>query len=232
MHIDFSRDTIYLARYSQERLFDVLDGCFAEIQHTRAWLSKARCLAMKLGSLSKGPWTWDPPSYPGVKRLPSPDGLRDASTYFARICGTFPVLKDFKMVIDGKNPDLRVHVEITQPSSEHEDFYDPSGRETASRWIPDGLDPVRTAFPDLSQPQVSLALLTNRNNSEALERRWDYLHACCRFFEPGFDGHRWESESDSSVWPDSPDIMTVPEPSRELATASIDTSLFNSADSI
>ncbi|KAG4442938.1 hypothetical protein IFR05_001551 [Cadophora sp. M221] len=204
MHIDFSRDTIYLARYSQERLLDVLSGRFANIQHTHVWLSKTRSLAMNLGSLSKGPWTWAPPTYPGVKRLSRPDGLQDASTFFVKIFGMFPMLKDFRIVIDGRNPDLGGSVEIAQPSSDHEDFYDPSGREVALRWIPGALDHVKTTFPDLHLPHVCLALLTNGNNSEALERRWDYLHACCRFSEPGFDGHRWESESDESAWADSP----------------------------
>ncbi|KAH6701404.1 hypothetical protein BKA61DRAFT_705291 [Leptodontidium sp. MPI-SDFR-AT-0119] len=204
MHIDFSRDTIYLARYSQERLFDVLSGRFAGIQHTRVWLSKTRSLAMNLGSLSKGPWTWDPPTYPGVKRLSSLDGLKDASTFFAKVFSVFPILQDFKLVADARNPDLGGSVEITQLSSDHEDFYDSSGREIASRWISGALDRLKTEFPNLHQPRVCLALLTNGSNSEVLERCWDHLYACCRFSEPGFDGHRWESESDESVWPDSP----------------------------
>lgn len=161
-------------------------------------------MAKNLGSLLKGPWTWDPPTYPGVKRLSSPDGLKDASTFFAKVFSVFPILQDFKLVVEGRNSDLGGSVEITQPSSDHEDFYDSSVREIASRRIPGALNRLKTEFPNLHQPRVYLALLTNGNNSEVLERRWDYLHVFCRFSEPEFDGHRWESESDESVWPDSP----------------------------
>ncbi|KAH7399755.1 hypothetical protein BKA64DRAFT_464407 [Cadophora sp. MPI-SDFR-AT-0126] len=197
MYIDFCRDTIYLARYSQERLFDVSDGRFAEIQHTSAWTSNAQSLAVNLGSLSKGPWTFDPPTYPGVERLSGLEGRNDASSFFVKFFRSFPKLREFTVIIDGRHPDLGGSVEIVQASSDHEDFYEPSGQYSAKRWIPGVLDKVKEVSPDLRQPHVYLAVLTNGSNSATLERRWDYLHACCRFCEPGYDGHRWESDDSS-----------------------------------
>ncbi|KAG4422244.1 hypothetical protein IFR04_004624 [Cadophora malorum] len=198
IYIDFYRDTIYFARYSQERLFDVLDGRFAEIQHTGMLTSKARSLAINLGSLSKGPWNWDPDTYPGVEHLSSAEGRTDASKLFVKMFRSFPKLRELFVVVDGRHPDLGGSVEIARPSSDQEDFYEPAGQDIAKRWIPEALNKVREISPDLHQPRVALAVLTNGSNSAILERRWDYLHACCRFREPGADGHRSESESVSS----------------------------------
>lgn len=167
-------------------------------QHTSTLTSGARSLAINLGSLSKGPWIWDLSTYPGVERLSTTEGRSDASKFFIKVFRSFPNLQELFFVIDGRHPDLGGSVEIARPSSDHEDFYEPAGQDIAKRWIPEALDSVRGMSPDLHQPRVALAVLTNGSNSAILERRWDYLHACCRFREPGADGHRSESESVSS----------------------------------
>ncbi|KAK0102230.1 hypothetical protein ONS95_005853 [Cadophora gregata] len=171
------------------------EGCSTISKIQSIWTSKTQSLAMNLGSLSKGPWTWDLPTHPELERLSDLGGRNEPSLFLMTLFRSFPKLKEFIVIMDRKVPDDRPPIGTPQFSIHFEDSHDLAGGDISGRWIPGALKHLKELFPDLHQPHVCLARLTEESNPSILRRRDNYLHACCKYCEAGLDRQRSEFAS-------------------------------------
>ncbi|KAK0103856.1 hypothetical protein ONS96_004965 [Cadophora gregata f. sp. sojae] len=192
MYIDYSKDTIFISRYTQDQLRDVLLGYYQAVRFTN-WRLKVRNLAMSLAVLKKSRYS-RVALFPGPEPA-DPNGYEEATRYLANVIRMFPKLHDLSFVIDGRNPGFGGNVEIVEASSEHEDYDVVGGRDLASAWIPQVFENLKTVLSDGKIPSVRVALLINGRDTPNLERRWSYLRIRCGVCHP--DGADPEPEPPS-----------------------------------
>lgn len=193
VYVDFSRDTFYLNR---DEHMHVMCGFAMDIPEDLYWTARVQNLAVNLGMFAIRN-IGEIPRYSRFEQFWTPEGQADVIRDLLDIFENFPALKKFNFALDGRNPIFGGPVEIIEPTAEFEDYWEPDGRTLASAWIPDTLSELHRQRPQVRiPPQVGLKLLTNGKDMEHLERRWDYCYACCRFVEPGYQGHRSNASSE------------------------------------
>ena len=101
---------------------------------------------------------------------------------------------------DGRKPDVDANgsVDLSEPTDEHEDYYEENGRNKALEWVQKLQGKLKLKLQTPRDCSVRLSLLITGEDTAELERRSDYIHAVCRFCAPEYKGHRPYSTSSQS----------------------------------
>lgn len=202
--IDFARDTLLLKRLAIDCLFDMASEYNASIRKfpVPGWVSQVQNLAVITQGYS--PWApgWAVAPFMGlsVVRNQVRNQERDVD-FLISVFETFPRLKLLFLVIDGRKPgiDIKGPVTLSEPTDEHEDYYEENGRIKALEWVQKLQSELKLKLQTPRNCSVRLSLLITGEDTADLERRWDYINGGCRFCSPEYKGHRpWSTSPRSS----------------------------------
>jgi 2EXR family len=198
IYIDFERDTILLPRLAFDCLVDIVEECNRRVREylVPGWASSIRNVAIitqghrsVLRDLTMSPFV-------GLFAASDKAKWQQSDVNFlVSVFEHFPRLKWLLLVIDGRMPDTGAPFKLVEPTAAYEDRYEENGRSKALDWVQQLQHDLRAKGLTPRDICVELSLLINGEDTPELERRWDYYHACCRFYAPGYEGHRSYSES-------------------------------------
>lgn len=213
--INFGRDTFLLKRLAVDCLVDMASGQNASIRKypVPVWVSKVQNLAaITQGYRSYRPH-WNMSPFEGLFAPSNKAEYQEQDVDFLiSVFNTFPRLKSLFLVIDGRKPgvDIDDSTALSEPTDEYEDHYEENGRKKALEWVQELQSLLRSKLQTTRDCSVRLSLLITGENTTELERRWDYLHAACRFSAPEYTGHRPCSQSPISDEDDEDDSYDQP----------------------
>ena len=202
--IDFARDTLLLKRLAIDCLFDMASEYNASIRKfpVPGWVSQVQNLAVITQGYSAWAPDWAMAPFLGLSVVRNQVQNQEQDVDFLiSVFETFPRLKLLFLVIDGRKPgiDIKGPVTLSEPTNEHEDYYEENGRIKALEWVQKLQSELKLKLQTPRDCNVRLSLLITGEDTAELERRWDYINAGCRFCSPEYKGHRpWSTSPQSS----------------------------------
>jgi hypothetical protein len=135
-YVDFGRDTILLRRLAIDCLVEMASECNASIRKFPApgWVSQVQNLAVITQGYRSFAPDWPVSPFLGLSAVSNQSKSQERDIEFLiSVFETFPRLKLLFLVIDGRKPgvDANGSVAISEPTDEHEDYYEENGRNKA-----------------------------------------------------------------------------------------------------
>jgi hypothetical protein len=202
--VDFARDTLLLKRLAIDCLVDMASEWNASIRKfpVPGWVSQVQNLAVITHGYRSWAPDWAMSPFLGLSAVRNQVKNQEKDVDFLiSVFETFPRLKLLCLVIDGRKPGVDVNdsVTLSEPTDEHEDYYEENGRIKALEWVQKLQSELKLKLQTPRDCSLRLSLLITGEDTAELERRWDYINGGCRFCAPEYIGHRpWSTSPQSS----------------------------------
>lgn len=162
-YIDFGRDTILLRRLAIDCLVDMASEYNASIRKfpVPGWVSQVQNFAVITQGYRSFAPDWPVSPFLGLSAVSNQSKSQEQDVDFLiSVFETFPRLKLLFLVIDGRKPgvDANGSVALSEPTDEHEDYYEENGRKKALEWVQKLQGELRVETSDTKRLQRSTFL--------------------------------------------------------------------------